>query len=277
MSVPGLARTLAPWAAVAAMASPMPLATLKPESVRGWLNYVAAVEQRRAENAAKGAAFLALDSFTDAAERRRQLRRGAIVIDQVDPPVIGGEAVSVPSAEVHHWRGAVFVPGITAHQLLSALETNGPDTGQDDILESRILERHPDWQRVFLRVKREKVITAVYDTEHLVRFARPAPDRATSSTTATRIAEVEEAGTPGEHELPPGRDRGFLWRWNASWRYQDTPGGVIVECESLSLSRDVPVFVRYLVAPMIRSTAREAMEVTLVALRDRYAGTGPAN
>jgi len=85
MSVPGLARTLAPWAAVAAMASPVPLATFKPESVRGWRDYVAAVEQRRVEDATRGSAFLALDTFTEAAERRRQLRRGAVVIDQVDP------------------------------------------------------------------------------------------------------------------------------------------------------------------------------------------------
>jgi hypothetical protein len=34
-------------------------------------------------------------------------------------------------------------------------------------------------------------------------------------STATKIAELADAGTPAEHELPPGEDRGFLWRLNA--------------------------------------------------------------
>ena len=49
------------------------------------------------------------------------------------------------------------------------------------------------------------------------------------------------------------------------------PGGVLVECESLSLSRSVPAVVRFLAGPLIRQTARESMERTLVTLRDRFA------
>jgi hypothetical protein len=47
-------------------------------------------------------------------------------------------------------------------------------------------------------------------------------------------------------------------------------GGVIAECESLSLSRDVPVLVDYVVGRIIDGTARESMERTLSALRARY-------
>jgi len=35
-----------------------------------------------------------------------------------------------------------------------------------------------------------------------------------------------------------GDDRGFLWRLNAYWRYEQVAGGVIAECESITLSRD---------------------------------------
>ena len=45
--------------------------------------------------------------------------------------------------------------------------------------------------------------------------------------------------------------------------------GVIVECESISLSRGVTAVVRWLVAPMIRSAARESMERTLTSMQTR--------
>lgn len=74
-------------------------------------------------------------------------------------------------------------------------------------------------------------------------------------------------GTPQERELAPGQARGFLWRWNSCWRYEDVPGGVIAECESLSLSRTIPSLLYYAVKPLVDSTARESMERTLSALR----------
>src|SRR5258707_816067 len=95
--------------------------------------------------------------------------------------------------------------------------------------------------------------------------------RAASTSVATRIAELADADTPEERELPAADDRGFLWRLNAYWRYEEVPGGVIAECESISLSRDVPAFLRYLVNPLIESTARESMTRTLTALRSQFA------
>src|SRR5215204_672355 len=38
-----------------------------------------------------------------------------------------------------------------------------------------------------------------------------------------------------------GRDRGFLWRLNSYWHYEQEADGVRVEAQSLSLSRPVPV------------------------------------
>jgi hypothetical protein len=44
-------------------------------------------------------------------------------------------------------------------------------------------------------------------------------------------------------------------------------GGVIIECESISLSRTVPAVVRFVVGPLIDSTAKESMTRTLNAVR----------
>jgi hypothetical protein len=48
-------------------------------------------------------------------------------------------------------------------------------------------------------------------------------------------------------------------------------GGVLAECESVSLSRDLPPLIGFMVRPIVTSTARESMERTLTALRTRLA------
>jgi hypothetical protein len=62
-------------------------------------------------------------------------------------------------------------------------------------------------------------------------------------------------------------DRGFLWALRAWWRYEAVDGGVLIECESVSLSRSVPYVVRPVIGPMVTRFARESMERTLTSLR----------
>jgi hypothetical protein len=178
-----------------------------------------------------------------------------------------GESIDIPSALIHHWRGAVFVPRATVAGLLAKLQSGELLTQQEDVLKSAILERAPGRLKVYLKLQRSKIVTVVYNTEHLVTFARISPTRATSQSMATKIAELEDANTSRERELPVGDDRGFLWKLNAYWRYEEVNGGVIIECESISLSRTVPSIVRYIVGPLIDSTAKESMTRTLEAVR----------
>jgi hypothetical protein len=99
-----------------------------------------------------------------------------------------------------------------------------------------------------------------------VTFRRLRPDRAVSTSIATSINELADYGTPSQHAKAPGDDHGFLWRWNAYWRFQQTPAGVIAECESISLSRSVPALIRFVAGPVIQSTARESMTSALEAM-----------
>jgi hypothetical protein len=106
-----------------------------------------------------------------------------------------------------------------------------------------------------------------YNTEHEVEYRTLSDTRAWNRTTATRIAELSAAGTPQEREKKPGNDSGYLWRLNAYWRYEQVPGGVLIECESVSLSRSVPLLFKPLVNPIANSLARGSLESTLVSLR----------
>jgi len=232
------------------------------ESVQGWERYAAAVEARRAGEQRDARRFLALDFLPGAATERRTVMVGNLVVQSMDA------RVDVPSAMVHHWRGAVFLAGATLERLMATLETEAPPTGPE-VLNAAVLSRRPRAMRLFLRLQRTKFVTVVYNTEHEVTFARDTAGRASSVSVATKIAEVADANTPSEHELRSGDDSGYLWRLNAYWRYQVVPGGVIAECESLSLSRDVPFGLGYIAGPLIARAARESMTRALEEIRKR--------
>ena len=245
-------------------------ATLTAASLSGWTRYASATEQRIAHELDRPGTFLALDHAASAAANRRTLLAGGIVIEETATLDRDGAPIDVPAAMVHHWRGAVFISGVRLDSLLAELRKGPPAARQqEDILDSRVLERRADGMKIFLKLQRTKFVTVVYNTEHDVQFRQQAPGRASSRSTATKIAELERPGTPDERELRPGDDSGYLWRWSTYWRYEEVAGGVIAECESISLSRDVPSVVRYVAAPLIRSTARDSMARTLTALRQR--------
>ena len=248
-------------------------ADLTARTVAAWNAFVKATEARIAGEEADGRRFLGLDfePGQDPAAVRTALRGGRVLIGQ---PTTNGaaETVDVPDGEIHHWRGALFVPGVTLDQVLQELRR--PATVSDDVLASRVIEDTPEGQRVYLKLLRRKLVTAVYNTEHDVRFVRHSPSRASTRSVSTRIAELEAPGTAQEKEKPVGRDRGFLWRLNAYTRFEQLDGGVIVEIESISLSRGVPLLARPIVGPIVAGIARESMERTLESLRRRLPARG---
>ena len=132
-----------------------------------------------------------------------------------------------------------------------------------------------DGLRVRMRVERDSIVDVTYDMEHKVRYTRHTPNHATSRSASVRIVQVDAAGTPQEHALPEGQDLGFLWRLNAYWRYMQVDGGVLVECESLALSRSVPLIVRALAGPLIDRVSRESLADTLRALLTGFASRWP--
>jgi hypothetical protein len=256
------------WLALAVLAGGAALEAvpLRPEAIEGWARYLAAVDARRAREAGDPSRFLVLDFQLDAAAERRAAVAGDLVVRRTEATDVDGTPVEVPSAMVHHWRGVVFLRGATVPRLMARLENEAPFTGPD-VLAARVLARGPDTMTLFLRLQRTRFVTVVYDTEHDIRFAHESPTRASSVSTAVRIAEVADAGRASERELRPGEDRGFLWRLRVYWRYETVPGGVLAECESLSLSRPMPFGLQTIAGPLVASTARESVERTLEEVR----------
>jgi putative flippase GtrA len=192
-----------------------------------------------------------------ATEARLERSRTMPPAGAADPAAPTGGSIRVPSGTISDWTGSVFIRGITLDRVLQRLQQPGTPPPQEDVVSSRVIARTDDSLRVSIRLVRRAIVTVTYDTEHEMRFHRWTPRLATATSVATRIAEVG------------GSDHGFLWRLHSYWRYEEVDGGVRVDLESLTLSRDVPSMVRPIAAPLIARVARESMVRTLEALR-RY-------
>src|SRR5262249_38852615 len=108
-----------------------------------------------------------------------------------------------------------------------------------------------------------KVITVVLDTEHDVTYEQVDATRWRSRSRTTKVAEIEHAGKSDERAKPPGTGEGFLWRLDTYWRFEERDGGTWVECRALSLTRDVPAGLGWLINPIVRDLPKESLENTL--------------
>jgi hypothetical protein len=198
----------------------------------------------------------AWDAYVKAAEARIDGEAGCRRSNPLD---LHGEVVHVAGGTIHHWIGAVVVPGITIDAVIERLLHPGTPPPQEDVVESRVLERPAsNALHVYLKIARRTLVTAVYDTEHDVTVTRLTPALARSRSIATRIVELG------------GDDRGFMWRLNSYWRYQQTEDGVLVDMESLTLSRDVPAILRPIAMPMVSRIAKESVRRALDAFRSWF-------
>lgn len=202
----------------------------------------------------------AWNAFVSATETR--IRRDVKEVRASPPAGLNGETIAVAGGTIHHWTGAVLVRGVGLETMLGRLLHPGTPPPQEDVVESRVLSRSgADSLRVYLKVSRRTIVSVTYDTEHDVTFARLSQGLATSRSIASKITEIG------------GDERGFMWRLNSYWRYQQTAEGVLVEMESLTLSRDVPAIVRPIAMPLVSRVARESVRRTLDAFRRWFEST----
>jgi hypothetical protein len=267
----GVAMLLVSTAGLFSSGASASAATLRPETVRAWDNYVELTERRIASELDSKEGFLVQDFIggEDAEACRTSVQAGEICILKMETLNEVGRPPRIPSGMVHHWLGSVFVPGIELSDLVSWVQ-NYPEHENyfDEVEDSELLSRKGDVFEILLRLKRKKIVTVHYNTEHHVEYRYHGPNRVSSTSYTTKISQLENVGRPSEREKPEGRDNGFLWRLNSYWRFQQVDGGVIVECESMSLSRGIPRAVKWLVGRYVNSVPRESMASTLESMRE---------
>jgi hypothetical protein len=243
---------------------------LKSATVEAFDRYVRLTDARNDAELERGTGLLQVDDLAEPqrAEAHAELKGGQVGIRRLQTRD-NGATVHCPDGMIHHWVGAVFVPGAKLRDALAVLEDYDRHATYyaPDVERSKIESREGDHFRVFLRFRRHKVITVVLNTEHDVRYFHDSDTRAHSRSSAVRIAEVESPGKSDEREKAPGDDDGFLWRMETWWRMIEADGGVYVQSEVVSLTRDIPTGLGWLIAPFVTSVPKESLTFTLQATR----------
>jgi len=245
------------------------LYALRNATLKAFNAYLTDVESENSRTLQQGP-FLWLDglSSTDRNEALAKLKSGQVLLRRLSTKTAGRDP-DVPGGMIHDWEGVVFIPGVSLDTVLHVLKDYNRHATYfaPDVEQSRIESHDGDSYRVFMRFRRQKVVTVILDTEHDVHYFRDSPLRVHSRSSAVRIAQVENPGEANEKEKTPGDDDGFLWRMETWWRIEERDGGVYVQNEAVTLSRDIPTGLGWLIEPFITNIPKETLEFTLRATR----------
>jgi len=259
------------------MAAGVAAVTLRAETVAAFDRYVTLTEQRIGREVADNGRFLWIDSLSPSkrTEMEQGLRAGGVVIERLTTRD-GSRSIDAPGALIHHWVGLVFVPGVPLTSAVALMQDydRHAQVFAPNIASSKTLAHADAHFRVALRFHVKKVITVTMDTENEADFFRPTGDRAYSRIRSTKVTEIADAGTPQERAKPAGQENGFMWRLNTYWRFLEKDGGTYIQCESLTLSRDVPFALAWIIRPFVTQVPKESLTFTLERARSELLRKG---
>ena len=203
------------------------------------------------------------------------LRNGEMRIE----PAGSAQNTKVPGGMIQDWVGRMFMPGATLDQVQKVLRdyANYQNFYRPKIVASKTLARVGDDYDIFLRLREVHVVTVVLNTTYHVQYRMPDPQHLIVTARSTRIAEVKDPDQSLTDELPPGNDSGFLWRLNSYWSFEAADGGVYARCEAISLSRDVPLGLGWMLKGFLASFPKESMVNTLRGTKDAVENLRPGN
>jgi len=188
----------------------------------------------------------------------------------------GQGPVKVPKGLIHDWIAAAFIPDSNIQEIVAVIQEydNHKNTYKPEVIDSKLISRDDKDFQVYLRLLKKKIITVVLDTDHEVHYCPVDQTHWVCRSYSTRIAEVENAGSPEERVLQPDTGYGFLWRLYSYWRFEERDAGVVVECRAISLTRDVTFGLGWAIEPIIEKLPKESLINTLEATRQARAKAG---
>jgi hypothetical protein len=234
--------------------APAMAAQLQPKTKTAFDRYIQLTEARLAQDLKSGKFLVAgRNKSTEIRTVENQTREN-------------GKEIEIPEGQVQHWLGAMFIPNAKLDQVRAVMQDydNYKTIYNPDVTDSKLLKREGDDFDVFLRLYKKQIITVVFNANYHVRYVQHGPTKLSVISRSTRIAQLRDPNVPAAGEHPVGNDHGFLWALNSYWRFEEADGGVYVECEAVSLSRDVPMLVGPLVSGFIKKFPIEGMKNTLM-------------
>jgi hypothetical protein len=243
---------------------------LKPETLAAFNRYIALTEARQAAELSGASPFLWIDRQPDSRRRSllARLKQGEIVTEKLETRD-GKSEIDVPSGLIHHWIGTSLIPGVTMDQVMALVRDYAQYAKHLSplIQRTKVLEHAGDRSIVQMRTLTKKIITVVMDADYVIEYRTLGSTRVATKNVATKLHEVDDAGTASERRTPTEKGAGYLWRFHTYCWFDQRAEGVYEQCESISLTRDVPFGFGWIIRPFITGIPRQALEFTLGQVR----------
>jgi len=171
-------------------------------------------------------------------------------------------SIDVAKGMIHDWVAATFAAGATPAKVIALLQdyANYKNVYRPEVSDSRLLSQDGSLWHVYLRLIKKKTLTAEFSSEYQVEYRPLDGGRWSVISHSTKMSEIHDG-----RELLPGTGQGFLWRLNAYWLIEPRPGGVYLECRAISLTRNIPAGLGWMLRPIVSSLPRESLRSTLDA------------
>jgi hypothetical protein len=240
-------------------------ATPTAESIAGWNDHVRDAKRQLEYEEANPDRFLPTRGESVVLEK---VRAGKVVAAHA----AHGAITPVPSGLVHHWTGEIFIRGASLPDTLRIMQDYDAyaEIYQPSLIDSKLVEHIGDQYKYRLKFQQKgfgvKIGLAGNFTSS---FRQLTPATGYSITEASDLVELDNPGTSTEHELRGEEAHGYVQRTFTIARYRANDGGVYLEVETVTLSRDIPAAVRWLVTPLVQRFSKQVMTTTLEKFRDR--------
>lgn len=203
-------------------------------------------------------------AFIDRATRPSS-DRGESAVRRDETPLTrpgGGDGIlDVPGGLIHHWRGEIFIPGVTLDRVIAVSRAyHDYPAIYRPVSAATVLSEDKGVVRVQFRMRSSAGgLSATLDVRTRVEYVRVDERRAHSVSFAEEIREVKDPGRPNERRLPEGHDSGYLWKAATFTRLVAVEGGVWLEMETIGLSRGLPSMLGWLIEPIARRLGRSSV------------------
>jgi hypothetical protein len=241
---------------------PQLMVKLTPETITEFDRYSADVEAKLRE---RWQGQKNLFYIEDDKQKKQRVLAGEVFIKQMND----GKPVEIKDGLIHDWLGAIYIPGTTVSRVLDILENfDAHKHIYPAISQSHTVQRAGHQVKGYWRLQRKGIVPVILDVNEEVQYNEIAPGKWKGQSYARNIIEVNTAPFSGRKKFPSGEGHGYLWRLYGYWTLENLNGGVLAECRTLSLSRDIPEGLAWAVGPYVQKMPEESLVSTLKETRN---------
>lgn len=234
---------------------------LGPQTISQFESYARKVETSLDERWKGKKNFLSIEDNKD--EKQRVLS-GELFIKALP----NGNPTEITDGLIHDWLGAVFIPKTSMDRVLGVLQNfDNHKKIYPEIADSKTIRRNGNEITGYWRLQRKGMVPVVLKVEQEAHYEQIGPGRWICRAYARNIREVDTGLFSRGQTFPVGKGHGYLWRLYAYWSLEEYNGGVLGECRTLSLSRDIPDGLAWAVGPYVKKMPQESLASTLNGTR----------